>query len=936
MRFIRRLFHPEILIGIGLFLLPLAFFWQVTLGSRTLLPADNLYQFQPWAAYRDQEGVPAVPHNALLSDLVLENLPWKQFIRDSLSRGEFPLWNPYIFAGMPFLADGQSSALYPFSVIDYVLPLDKAYGWFTVSQLWLAGLFMYLLARGLGMGRFGAIIAAIAYQMSSFFIASVVFQMIIAAAVWLPFEILMVEFTIRRRPAFGQPTVIPWVALGAVGLGCEILAGHVEITYYTLLVMGFWAACRLVVLAWQSWRSHAMRASWRRDLLQPAIALLALVTLGLGIGAIQFIPTLELATHNFREGSASLAEVRSYAFPPRHALAFLMPNLFGSPAQHDYYDVFSGQQTLFSWQRADGSSVTDTYWEVGKNYVEGACYVGLLTLLLAAIALLNARFEKTPYARIETAGPYRAILAALAAISLLFVFGTPAYAILYYGLPGINQLHSPFRWVFPLTLCLAVLAGFGAEALVRALRNTANDGDTPSPSYGEGAGGEVPPTFTFRLAKWLGYGTLAVGLVVLVALLLSRLFFEHVRGTLDALFHKLAGADSAFPNVETFYSVEFRAILLFGLFLVACGCVIRLSRCPIYWPRRLGLGRQPVWMALALVILTLDLVAASAGFNPAADPKWLAFEPPAITWLKQHDPTQWRFAAIEGQTKVMNANIGWLYGLQDIAGYDSVISKQYVDYMQQVQPQGMLIYNRVAQISTLNPEKLSSLSALGVKYILTDNVIDTSQYVLLLKQDDGSISKFPRLQLVSQDDSFYIYENVLYTTQGFTPLVYTFPKLDGDDCTTLPADGHPGVYQWGSIVSQSNNEVVVRGFNPTWDNGCLVFAESYFPGWRAYIRTGQGSDAQETEVPIKLMYGNFMGVYFPGTSETVRFRYSPPSFQVGAFTTFMAGVIILFLLLLWLWRLFYFEGEGAAAGIRRFAKNSIAPIILNLFNRSID
>src|SRR5258706_11047601 len=167
----------------------------------------------------------------LLSDLVLESLPWKKFIRDSLANGELPLWNPYIFAGAPFLAAGQHSALYPFSVIYYVMPLEKAYGWFTVSQLWLAGVFMYLFMRGLGVGRFGAGIAAIAYQMSGFFIASVVFQMIIAAAAWLPFLLLMVEFTIRQRPVAGKATVVPWVVLGALGLGMEILAGHVEITY---------------------------------------------------------------------------------------------------------------------------------------------------------------------------------------------------------------------------------------------------------------------------------------------------------------------------------------------------------------------------------------------------------------------------------------------------------------------------------------------------------------------------------------------------------------------------------------------------------------------------------------------------------------------------------------------------------------------------------
>src|SRR5258706_3506350 len=134
----RRSLRHDLLIAAGLFMLPLTFFWQVTIGEKPLLPADNLYQFQPWAAYRDQQGVPAVPHNSLLSDLVLENLPWKQFIRSSIANGELPLWNPYLFAGVPFLAAGQHSALYPFSVIYYVLPLDKGYGRVNLRPIWLA------------------------------------------------------------------------------------------------------------------------------------------------------------------------------------------------------------------------------------------------------------------------------------------------------------------------------------------------------------------------------------------------------------------------------------------------------------------------------------------------------------------------------------------------------------------------------------------------------------------------------------------------------------------------------------------------------------------------------------------------------------------------------------------------------------------------------
>ena len=52
--------------------------------------------------------------------------------------------------------------------------------------------------------------------------------------------------------------------------------------------------------------------------------------------------------------------------------------------------------------------------------------------------------------------------AVLAAFSLSLVFGLPTYRIIF-SLPGINQLHSPFRWLFPYTLCVAVLAGMGAR-----------------------------------------------------------------------------------------------------------------------------------------------------------------------------------------------------------------------------------------------------------------------------------------------------------------------------------------------------------------------------------------------------------------------------------------------------------------------------------------
>src|SRR5262245_42164683 len=141
----------DLLVALGLLVLPLVLFAPVVLGGRTLLPADNLLAIEPWRSAAAQFGAddPPLPHNPLLDDLVLENYPWKKFILESIRARELPLWNPYQFAGVPFLAAGQHSALYPFSVLFYVLPLPNAYGIFIVSQFFIAGLFTYLFLRTL-------------------------------------------------------------------------------------------------------------------------------------------------------------------------------------------------------------------------------------------------------------------------------------------------------------------------------------------------------------------------------------------------------------------------------------------------------------------------------------------------------------------------------------------------------------------------------------------------------------------------------------------------------------------------------------------------------------------------------------------------------------------------------------------------------------------
>jgi hypothetical protein len=577
--------RQDIFAALLLLLLPLLLFWPVTVGPSTLLPADNLFAHEPWLSSADELGVALPPHNQLLSDLVLENYVWKKFIRQSIADGQPPLWNPYILTGQPFLANGQHSALYPFSLLFYILPLSKAYGWFTVLQLWLAGLNMYIFVRVLRASRLGALAAAITYALSSVFVVQVVFTMIVAGAVWLPLLLAVIEAMVRKQEDKGRAgySPIPFVVFGAAVLGVQTLAGHVEITYYTLLVSGFFALGRLVMLAvsQRTPRFALILGGW----------LLAMVLLGVGLGAVQLVPMYEVVSQNFRDSSTSLQQVREWALPLRRLITFAIPDFFGSPAHHGFFDLVSRQ-----WQALGPNAYGSinplcpncTSWDT-KTAVEAGAYAGILPLALALVAVVAAIGQSIN--RDFPASPLRRpvfIFTALALLSLLLAFGSPLYGLLFYGLPGWNQLHSPFRWIFPYTLSLAVLAGVGVTYL-QAAKSPPNppEGGIPlsSPPFG-GAGG-------INFPRYLGWLLLVGGLLGLLAMLAAFVFPAPFIKIGQMALDRSGLAQHAFADGRQFFSYQWPHLTRFFALVAASGVVVWLWPPPGPSPTGRGGGLLP-------------------------------------------------------------------------------------------------------------------------------------------------------------------------------------------------------------------------------------------------------------------------------------------------------------------------------------------------------
>ena len=140
--------------------------------------------------------------DAMMSyDLYVYFFPAKHLIRQAFLRGEWPLWNPDIFFGAPFLANIQMAVLYPPDLIFLWPTFARA----VVASQWFhliaggAG-FLWLARWGWGLGPWGATLGAIAFAGSGFFGAHMGHLNQVHASTWLPWLAL----TTHRAAAAGS------------------------------------------------------------------------------------------------------------------------------------------------------------------------------------------------------------------------------------------------------------------------------------------------------------------------------------------------------------------------------------------------------------------------------------------------------------------------------------------------------------------------------------------------------------------------------------------------------------------------------------------------------------------------------------------------------------------------------------------------------------
>jgi hypothetical protein len=288
----------------------------------------------------------------------------------------------------------------------------------------------------------------------------------------------------------------------------------------------------------------------------------------------------------------------------------------------------------------------------------------------------------------------------------------------------------------------------------------------------------------------------------------------------------------------------------------------------------------------------------------------------------------------------LNANTPGLFGLQDVRGYDSIIPRRYVRFMETIEPQSELLFNRIQPVyswQALNSPLPPLLDVLGVRYVLTSAAIDLPKYEQVWEGEGvrvyENLAAMPRAYVLPQSATAVVAEP-LEALASLDPRQHVVIAEDEwDNAVLLASQPVSATPLPASVEAYGNVEVIVSA--AVGEAAWLILNDSYFPGWKAFLRAAGNPDAEEQEVTLYPVNANFRGVLLPPGEWEVRFRYSPMTFKLGGLTSAMAGVIILFGFGVWGWRRFY-NPEVELTNTRSIAKNSLVPTILNLFNKSID
>jgi hypothetical protein len=713
---------------------------------------------------------------------ILQFIPWRYLALETFLNGELPLWNPYSGMGSPLLANYQTAVFYPPNWLVFILGGMGGVTWLAwghtivvIFHLWMAGWGMIKLSRNLGLSKIGQSICGLSFSLSAYFVARSGFFTINAAVTWLPW---IAYLTLPRGNRQDNHLIDSQTIKLALVFALLFLAGHAQTTFYIILFSTTWVIFWLLTTQEKNANKHDFPLITNYPIYQkfrPLIHFLTGGIIGFFFASIQLIPTFEYLINSQRAENIDSMTAITYSFWPWRFLTLFAPDMFGSPAQNNY-------------------------WGFG-NYWEDALYIGMLPLILFFIAIINMGIRNRKNAKQDSmtskSNKLYWFLFGVMVISILIALGknTPLFPFLYRHFPMFNMFQAPTRINLLVVFSMSLLGGFGIDQ------------------------------WTQPTGKRLYWTRLSVAgaLALAIGAGLAWILLRDIQSTFISAFTK-AGFLAAASIALILYKPEMPK---------------RIEKSYSQFDDGGEEFSTKLWNFAIIIFVSLDLVWANWNINPTYKVSLYKPETNLLAginekrmggrlFLNSEDEYQlkynefFRFKAFKSMKQwkdlwsVMLPNINILAHIPSANQFDPLIPSRYKTWSDllnnQIKMDDKVVANLLLNLSNITlVEELNPDHRIGMDYV-TRSTFDRIRWVPCGVQADNN--EISLEDLLANDVNFS--DHVVIETEISKEVINCVDKNYKIE-----------------LVSEKANYLQVKVDTPT--PGYLVVSDTWYPGWKSYI-----------------------------------------------------------------------------------------------------
>lgn len=766
--------------------------------------------------------------------------------------GNYPLWIPYIFSGMPSYAALLTTGDRTWDVTsEIIMGIASTFGKIFGSDVariafWyiLYGIGMYLLIRSKKHERPVALFTALAAIFSTFVI------------VWVmighntkPVTLSMFPFVLLGLEKIRERWSLLYAVLMVVAVHVMIESTHLQMVFYGICTFGLYLLFELI--------SRAISKDQPLGVLRAAGVLAIAGGLSYAMASDRFMSTQEYVPYSTR-GSAPISQMVSantpatngasnkskqdinggndydyatnWSFSPGEVMTFFVPNYYGFGKLDD--------KGLFT---ADKNDKIPTYYGQ-MPFTDAANYMGIGVLFLAFFGAYSYRKDA-----------FVQFLIALSVFSVLLSFGKNGsfiYDFFYNVVPNFNKFRAPSMALAMIQFAVPLLSAFGITALA-SLRGSESSGKQKS-----------SPTVPKSVIVFVS----ASALFLVLGFIYPSMFESDFKSTVtsSATFKeyneqtKNLLADFIFDEMSADWKATGAILLLFAgaIFLY----VRRSINGMIFYTAIILLSVLDLWRVAYRPMEVAKKPLSKEVFNTTD----------YIEFLK-NDKSVFRIADFQA---LASPNVAAYHKLENVHGYHSAKLRVYQDLLDEAGNGGGSYI--------VNP---TLWNIMNVKYILASQPLAQGQ-VPVFESQTSQVKVYPNPGFMPR--AFFVNNAVVadkidilkHLKNGdFNPKDTAFIE------EKLPSAIEPADSTATATVVAKTNESMTLDVTAS-GNNLLFISEVFYPvSWKATI-DGTPAEIHKTNFA-------FRSIVIPKGKHKVELRFESPSFQTGKTISLGANIVVL-------------------------------------------